>query len=128
MRDIQQLQRQPVLLAPLDPCDSNFQNTELQHSTTSLGRQSLKENCSARNRNETREGIMKIKAEEGIKDTHENHPIPQPKHGSCFSYIPDEKSSASRIRVYLPFSGSAASVACPTMTIIPLTCLDKQFV
>lgn len=75
-----------------------------------------------------RKGEMKNKEGEGIKDTHENHPIPQPKHGSCFSYIPDGKSSASLIRVYLPFSGSAVSVACPTMTTIPLTCLDIHLI
>lgn len=45
--------------------------------------------------------------------TYENHPIPHPKHGRGLSYNPIGESSSSLIRVYLPFSRSPASVACP---------------
>lgn len=56
--------------------------------------------------------------EEVMENTHENHPIPQPKQGRGLSKVPGWKSSASLIRVYLPFSGSAVFVACPASTRI----------
>lgn len=41
---LQQLQKQQVQHALLDPCDSNFQSRELWHNTTSVETQILAEN------------------------------------------------------------------------------------
>lgn len=71
----------------------------------------------AKDESEKRRGCVHMSArrekEWGDKETHENHPIPQPKQGRGLSNMPSCGSSASCILEYSPFLRSTISVEIP---------------
>jgi hypothetical protein len=71
--------------------------------------------------------VRAIREKKG-SNTHENHPIPQPKQGRGLSNIPSWASSASLMGTYSSSIWIMASVECPVFNkTTQATCLDKFF-
>lgn len=114
---LQQWQTQLNQLVPWDLCGRS-RSRELWHSTTLLGTKTREGNWKERQRYKGKiskldDRFPKLFVQRKLHDTHENHPIPQPKHGRGLSYRPICKSSTSLRRVYLFFVWSHASFSWP---------------
>lgn len=126
-KHLQQWQMQLIQLVPLDLC-GHSRSRESWHSTTVVGKKTQEGNWRTDKDTKWRLGNSKqdvSKDRRSLKclyttkfhNTHENHPMPQPKHGRGLSYSPTWESSTSLRSVYLLLMWSETSFPWPRCII-----------